>query len=227
MNRDGFQRLVDSWENFHPTVRHVIGLVMISIVSTLAMVVLMLISVRLYDAAAFFRIATLEGVWYLLQIIIAVVLAYSFLKAIFLLWYQRIGINSFSIIGFAPLLLLVIIRLMPTFFEVAVSYRMGRTYDAVYGDLQALCEHWDTTYGQVENISFQPQELPTGIFGEASVEIWRERNTVFFDMGGASYRYGFACALGGQEPISDGRRSRDFRYQRIEGMYYEFYLESE
>lgn len=226
MNKETPQQFIDWWEDRHPLVRRVMEVMVLSVLVSVILGTVIQVGVRILNFGDYFRIAMLESIWYLLHAVIGVLLAYYFVKGIWLLAKDRINTSSFAIISLAPLLLLIIFRMMPTFFETAVSYRMNRSYSAIYGDLTALCEEWDILYGQVEIVSFRPEEQPLGVFAEADVEVWREGNTVFFNMGDAVYNYGFACALGDEPPKTDGRRSDEFRYQHIGSIYYEFYPKS-
>lgn len=226
MSKETTQLLMVWWEDRHPVVRHVVEVMALSVLTSAILGGLILMSVERLSSPQYFRIATLESGWYLLHVVIGFLLAYSFVKGIWLRIRDQIDTTSFAIVGLAPVLLLIVFRVMPTVFETSVSHRMNRPYGAVYDDLTALCDEWDVRYGQVEIISFRPEEQPLGVFGEADVEVWREGNTVFFNMGDNNYNYGFACAFADEPPKTDGRRSDEFRYQHIESIYYEFYPKS-
>ncbi len=217
------QQFIIFWENLHPVGRQTAVVLAFSAVSSLLLTLWAFISPRLLTAKVVFQFTIIENIWLLTHLAITAILVFNFIKGLRLFVKNRISTPTFVIIGIAPLIVLLIMQQTPSFFETTISYHLQEPYHQAYSELQSLCSRWDKTYAQVERISFQPQELPLGIFDKSSVTVWREGNTVFFNIGTEDYAYGFACALGKEEPITDGRRSRYFRYQHIEGIYYEFY----
>lgn len=220
------QSLVAFWENQHPVVRNSVLLVVTSVVGSLVLAVIAFITPRIFDLAVVFRLAVIEEFWNLAQLVIAAILFYSFVRGLLLVWGNKLALRGFALIALAPVMVLLNIRWTPSFFESTLSYRLDVPYSDLYGEFQALCDYWDRTYGQVENISFRPEELPLGIYDRLEVEVWRENNTIFFDAGDDEKHFGFACVIGQDStPYDKGRYSRNFNYRQIRGNYYEFYQE--
>lgn len=221
------QQIIQLWENLHPTVRHVVSSSAAFATVSILMGIAALLLPYIVAPAIFFRIAIIERLWLVGSVLIFALIALRLLKSLWLLYRQIVSPIGFTFVLVSPAILIAIISFIPTFFEGAIRQRMDMSYGAVYGDLQALCADWEDLYSQSDFATFRPQEQPLGIFDDADVDVWRERNTVFFDMGDADFPYGFACVLDNDTPIESGRRSGEFRYVLIEDIYYQFYFDSD
>jgi hypothetical protein len=219
-------RLIYFWEDRHPTVRNAITLAGLALGGMLLLSVAMFLTPRLLNVQTALMFMGIEPLWTIVRLVIVGLLFLSFLRSCILVWQQRIGVLGFGIVCVAPVMVLGGFSVMPTFFSTAVGYQMGSPFVTVYAEFRELCDRWDDRYGEVEVISFRPEEISLGIFEHDSVEVWRERYTVFIDVGGEEESFGLACVVGGaEEPFAEGRFSRYFEYRHLQGKYYEFYRE--
>lgn len=218
--------LVNFWEDRHPVVRNVMTLTALTLLVVAILSTLMLAGPALWSIDTTLALATMDTNWVWGQVIVVGLLFVSFLRACVLVWQQRIGVVGFGLVCVGPLVVMGAFSAMPTFFAAAVGHQMRTPFTTVYQEFRALCDEWDMRYGEVEVISFRPEEVPLGIFERDDVDIWRERYTVFVDFSDDNQRFGLACVVGGAEaPFAEGRYSRYFEYRHLQGKYYEFYRE--
>lgn len=218
--RNSWQR----WEDQHPLTRNSFILVLLELVFALILRIVIFLTPRLVDLSTLFKIAVLERVWLLTNVVLFVILVSSIIRLTWLVYGGRASLVSLLLACIMPFILWLPIQLMPTFFEAATSHQLQRPYSEVFVAFENLCNQWDETHGQRDNYIFFPQNEALGLLGNTDqVTVWRESNTVFFDFGDDEQSFGLACALGGERPTRNGRLSRDFSYRQIEGKYYEFY----
>lgn len=226
MNSNRVFLFLNFWEDRHPIVRNTIKLTTMVIVLAVVLSASMLLSPYVLKFEMILRFSQIEAFVPWAQIVVVALLFYSFLRSILLVRRKRIGFVGFGIVCIAPVGILAVFSTMPTFFSAVVGYQVGASGRATYSEFRELCDRWDERYGQVEIISFRPQELPLGLFEQDDIEVWRERDTVFIDVGGEDYSYGLACVVGGaEEPFARGAKSRYFEYRHLYDKYYEFYRE--
>ncbi len=217
---------INLWEDQHPLARSNVLLVALLLLFSFLLWVIMYLSPRLLDIQTVFRVAVIERLWFLGNVVLLAIFVYSIIRLMWMAFRKDISYLSLLMVWITPFVLMVPLIIMPTFFQEAASYQLGQPYSEIMGEFTALCDEWEATYGQQASIALRVQEVDLGLFQDNErAKVWRESNTIFFDFGDDTQSFGLACALGGKEPYDSGRRSRDFDYRRVQKNYYEFYDE--
>ncbi|MFP4322584.1 MAG: hypothetical protein ACLFTK_09035 [Anaerolineales bacterium] len=110
--------------------------------------------------------------------------------------------------------------IMPNVFERAVAARLNMSYDAAYTDFRAACDDLHNQTAAAGEIVYDEAELDLGVLRD-TVDTFRVRSTIIFNVGDDDLDFGWACALQGDSP-SSAARARHYEYERIEGRYYRF-----
>ncbi len=194
------------------------------LVASVVLRLFMIVAPHQFDLPTVLRVAVVGRVWYMAILILVAVFLYSAVRLAWLAVREKAAMSSVLITVAGLPVLVVLLQIMPTFFQEVVSYHSGKPYDDVFRSVQTLCYTWEVTHSSVERYDFNPRDSDLGILAdEEQVRVWREHNTVFFNFGDDDVPVGLACALGGDEPTKEGRRSRTYDYVPIDGMFYEFY----
>jgi hypothetical protein len=93
----------------------------------------------------------------------------------------------------------------------------------VEADFKATCRRWVREWGDKPDITLNVAQEDVGQLREES-EVFRSRNTVFFNFGEQGQDFGLACVLDAERP-DDAGRVDNYAFRRLSGHYYQFHLD--
>ena len=216
------QRLERFLEDQHPLVRSNLRLGLTLVAAIVGLHAAIFAGVRVLKPRLMFEVNTWLRLLTTLVVLMLIILVYNALKVT--VQYMR-GRGVFTwrsiILAYgAVILLLLALFNMPDVFDRAVSATVGRSYGTIHSEFSEICARWEADWRDEEAVTLDVEEEELGRLGEET-DVYRVRNTVFFDFGDDDYAFGFACALREDLPADSGR-ARDYNYSRIGGPEYQF-----
>jgi hypothetical protein len=162
-----------------------------------------------------------------LVVLMVVILAYNAFK-ITVQYVRRQGVFTWRSLVLSYMAVAVLggaLFNMPDVFDRAVAASVGRSYTSVHRVFHEACARWDADWIDSDAVTLDIEEEDLGWLSEET-DVFRVRNTVYFDFGDEEYSFGLACALRAASPAESGRAS-SFVYARIKGPEYQFVQSAE